>query len=249
MSRPRSLFKALPNHAEAQKIVEKNFLPEETALGLEKLIKDYIKSVKGGKTHVKRVTYADKKRKSGSIHLDDEDEDRKRSIKKRKTSLAIRRTPKAKRKSSPAASSAQPSRKSTRTSNSVSYAEADSDDDAAAAELEEENGAMSSPVGQRISKSTRKQESPKANNDLNDGEDREDTAMSDENQDLSEAVHVRKEEAATEEEETESEREPNPSSLKEDANPSSAKKEKTPAKKAVRDQPARSTRQTRSTRT
>lgn len=107
ISLPRSLFKALSGHKEAQQIAEKNYLPEETALGLEKLIKDYVKSVKGGKPGAR-----DRKRKSGSIDAE------MRAPKKKKTSLTIREAPPA---------SKTPSRKSSRKSTSVSYAEVESD--------------------------------------------------------------------------------------------------------------------------
>ncbi|RMZ78304.1 hypothetical protein DV737_g3915, partial [Chaetothyriales sp. CBS 132003] len=61
---PRSLFKALPDHHTAQAVVEKNYLPEETALGLEKVIRDYVRSIKGGKQVVKRAVHVgDRKRK------------------------------------------------------------------------------------------------------------------------------------------------------------------------------------------
>ncbi|RMD39475.1 hypothetical protein DV735_g5657, partial [Chaetothyriales sp. CBS 134920] len=44
---PKSLFGPLPSHSSAQAVAEKNYLPEDTALGLEKLIRDYIRSTKG----------------------------------------------------------------------------------------------------------------------------------------------------------------------------------------------------------
>ncbi|RMZ90516.1 hypothetical protein DV736_g2248, partial [Chaetothyriales sp. CBS 134916] len=72
---PRSLFKALPNHHTAQAVVEKNYLPEDTASGLEKVIRDYVRSIKGGKQVVKRaVPVGDRKRKSGAASNHEEKE-------------------------------------------------------------------------------------------------------------------------------------------------------------------------------
>ncbi|KAJ4520447.1 Sister chromatid cohesion protein pds5 [Exophiala dermatitidis] len=130
---PRSLFKALPSHEAAQEIAEKNYLPEDVATGLEKLVRTYVKELKNAAHPPKRAAAGEKKRKSDALGLDDGDEHgetRKKPIKKaRKTTVAIRKTPKPKRKSSETASPEMPSRKSARRSNAVSYAEADSDDD------------------------------------------------------------------------------------------------------------------------
>jgi sister-chromatid-cohesion protein PDS5 len=156
VSLPKSLFKSLPNHEVALKIADKNHLPEDTALGLEKLIRDYIRLIKGSRHPIRRTTYDAKKRKTISSDPDDLDEgeeEQLRSVKKkqRTTSLPVRKTPKAKKfavsSSSPILSSAQPTRKSARASaavTSVSYAERDSDDDDQ--EMEDIDRLASSPV-------------------------------------------------------------------------------------------------------
>ncbi|ETN43045.1 uncharacterized protein HMPREF1541_02203 [Cyphellophora europaea CBS 101466] len=126
---PRSLFKSMSSHEQAQQVAEKNYLPEETALALEKRIKDVVKELKGTKPSRKAALSNVKKRKGDSAESDDD-----QPKKKNKSSLPIRKTPKVKaekkRKSSPTLKDEQqPSRKSTRVSNAVSYAEDDSDDD------------------------------------------------------------------------------------------------------------------------
>ncbi|KAK5050300.1 Sister chromatid cohesion protein pds5 [Exophiala sideris] len=130
---PRSLFKALPSHEVAQEIAEKNYLPEDVASGLEKLVRTYTKSLKKTGQPEKRSVANNKKRKSDAVGTeieDDDGEDKKKVVKKaKKTTLTIRKTPKPNRKSISQASSEIPSRKSARMSHAVSYAEADSDDD------------------------------------------------------------------------------------------------------------------------
>jgi sister chromatid cohesion protein PDS5 len=255
---PRSLFRTLPSHDVAQKIAEKNHLPEDTALGLESLIKSYVKSVKGGKSTLRRPTYAVKKRKSGSIEPDDDDEGRRRMKKKKRTAtptLPVRKTPKVKRATGSAATSAQPSRKSIRTSTAVSYAEADSEDDDQ--EMEEiDRVAGSSPEGVgRVSKKAMQRDSSPAVPTTN-GRD-EDADMADAKEDPVNGVHVHEDadvDKGDDEKEEESDREPTPSPLKERQSPAPPKakgtgkaKAKTPTKSktAATERPARATRQTR----
>ncbi|EXJ83418.1 hypothetical protein A1O1_07041 [Capronia coronata CBS 617.96] len=129
---PRSLFKALPSHEAAQEIAEKNYLPEDVATGLEKLVRTYIKELKGASHSTRKAAGGEKKRKSEAIGLDDDGVgvDRKKVTKKpKKSTLPLRKTSKPKQRSSEPASPEMPSRKSARISNAVSYAEADSEDD------------------------------------------------------------------------------------------------------------------------
>ncbi len=251
---PKSLFKTLPSHDVAQKIAEKNYLPEDTALGLGKLIRDYNKFVKGGKQTVKRPTYTAKKRKSGSVDSDGEDEEKGRVVKKKRTTnLPMRKTPKAKRASSPVTSTAHPSRKSARTSAAVTYAEGDSEDDDK--EMEEIDRLASSPTRSRNTlKKAQRDLSPPQTNGHND------TAMTNEDDEPTNGVQVHEDADAgdavddvddVDEVDVVSEREPTPSPLKEKQN---ARPEKTkrrgktgaPATSAPQDQPVRPTRQTRS---
>lgn len=254
ISLPRSLFRALPNHEEAQKIVEKNYLPEDTALGLEKLVKDYIKSTKGSKPHVRRVTYADKKRKSGSIDPDDEDDDeQKRPVKKTKKTLPIRKTPKPKKTITSTPASTEPSRKSTRTSNAISYADGDSSDDDA--EMEQNNQVASSPIRRRVSKPSAQKSSSLPRQDEDPAtEGTGDVEMEDQSSHTNGHVEVHEDEDAGDEEAAEqSSREPTPSPLKERDNPSTKKakakaKVTPPKKKAAMTTAVKTTRQTRSAR-
>ncbi|KIW88368.1 uncharacterized protein Z519_10937 [Cladophialophora bantiana CBS 173.52] len=133
VSLPRNLFKSLPSHEAAQEIAEKNYLPEDVAIGLEKMIRSYIKELKNASRPPKRAVVAEKKRNSDAAGLNNDEDDwegRKKAAKRpKKSTLAIRRTPKPKRRSSELANSPNlPSRKSTRTSNVVSYAESDTED-------------------------------------------------------------------------------------------------------------------------
>jgi sister chromatid cohesion protein PDS5 len=169
---PKSLFKALPSHEAAQEIAEKNYLPEDVALGLEKMIRSYIKELKGGVQPPKRAP-TDKKRKSDAAGLNGEDpaDGEKKAVKKpKKSTLAIRKTPKAKRKSSETpSSSTMPSRKSARSSKIKSYAESDSENE----DAEMVDAAVSSsPVVRRQSKVTKPD--PSAEEDEEDEEDRAD---------------------------------------------------------------------------
>lgn len=131
---PRSLFKALPSHEVAQEIAEKNYLPEEVATGLEKLVRGYVRSLtQAAKQSTRRGGPSQKKRKSEVYHSEDDDEEadsKTKSVKRaRKSTLPIRKSPKVKRRASEPASPELPSRKSARTSSAVKYAEADSDED------------------------------------------------------------------------------------------------------------------------
>ncbi|EXJ87363.1 hypothetical protein A1O3_04322 [Capronia epimyces CBS 606.96] len=129
---PRSLFKALPNHDAAQEIAEKNYLPEDVAAGLEKLVRTYIKELKSASQPARKAATGEKKRKSDAMGLNDDEngDDRKKATKKpKKTTLAIRKTSKSRRRSNEPASPEVPPRKSTRVSNAISYVEADSDAD------------------------------------------------------------------------------------------------------------------------
>lgn len=151
---PGSLFKALPSHDKAQEIAENHYLPEEVALGLEKLVRSYTKSFKSGASTAKKHTTVEKKRKNSDVmDLDDEEEvERKKPVKraKRPTNLPIRKTPKPKRKSSEIPSSELPSRKSARHSNAVSYVESDSEEDDV--RMVEEDKIASSPAAKRAEK-------------------------------------------------------------------------------------------------
>ena len=254
ISLPRSLFRALPNHEEAQKIVEKNYLPEETALGLEKLVKDYIKSTKGSKQHMRRVTYADKKRKSGSVDTDDEDGEQKRPVKKTKKTLPIRKTPKPKKTSTSAPPSTEPARKSTRTSNAISYADRDSSDDDA--EMEQNDQVASSPISRRVSKPLAQHSSlPPPQDDETAAEANGDIEMDEQTSHTEPQVEVHEDEDAGDEEAAaeQSSREPTPSPLKERDNPSTKKakakaKVTPPKKKPAMAAAVKTTRQTRSAR-
>ncbi|KIW18992.1 hypothetical protein PV08_03282 [Exophiala spinifera] len=156
---PRSLFKALPSHEAAQEIAEKNYLPEDVAGGLEKLVRSYIRSLKGTGKEAKKPG-ANKKRKSEALGVEvdeDGDEGHKVPKKPKKSALAIRKTPKPKRRTAETASPEQPSRKSSRRSNAVSYAEADSDTDDA--QMEDVESPVSSPASSRKKKTSQKKES------------------------------------------------------------------------------------------
>lgn len=165
---PRSLFKALPSHEAAQEIAEKNYLPEDVASGLEKLVRTYTRSLKNASRPEKRGVANNKKRKSDAVGPDLEDDDgeekKKKVVKKaKKATLAIRKTPKTKRKSSEPASSEMPSRKSARMSHAaVSYAEAESEDDDA--EMEVNDRLAGSPS------STRKKKAPPPEEDEQEDE-------------------------------------------------------------------------------
>jgi sister chromatid cohesion protein PDS5 len=155
---PSALFAALPNHTVAQEIADKNFLPEEVANDLERLVKAYMKPSKGGTGHGLKTT--EKKRKS-DWKDDDVSEDGKPAKRPKKTTAlpvrkasTVAKTPKIqkKRKSDENPSSELPSRKSTRTSNAatVSYADRDSDeDDAEMLEVEKASAKKSRAKAER----------------------------------------------------------------------------------------------------
>ena len=274
---PKSLFKALPSHEAAQVIAEKNYLPEDVASGLEKMIRTYLKELKTGVQPPKRAHAVIKKRKSDAAGLDGDDDDveeKKKATKKpKKSTLAIRKTPKPKRKSSePASSPALPSRKSGRGSNIKSYAESDSDD--GDAEMEETKEPASSPAARRQSKAKRlepvnePEEEEEEEEDVAEAasEDKENEVGSEAEKSAEEEVHVHEDEDATpingdDTEMVEEEEETSPP-LKEKKNASAGKKgrgkgggskKSTPTKKVTppkkkAEQPVRATRQTRSTK-
>ncbi|KIW40584.1 uncharacterized protein PV06_07769 [Exophiala oligosperma] len=155
---PRSLFKALPSHEAAQEIAERNYLPEDVAGGLEKLVRSYIRSLKAAGKDAKKPA-VNKKRKSEALRLDvnEDGEEGQMPKKPKKSTLPLRKTPKPKKRASETSSPEQPSRKSSRRSTAISYAEADSDaDDAEMAEVEV---LASSPASRRRKKTPRKEES------------------------------------------------------------------------------------------
>lgn len=145
---PRTLFKALPSHEVAQEIAEKNYLPEDVASGLEKLVRTYVKQLKNPHQPPKKATTTERKRKSEVHDLDGEgDEKPKQSKKPKRATLAIRKSPKQPRKSVEMSSPVEPSRKSSRVSSAIKYTEADSDEDDA--EMEENDHRTSSPTSGR----------------------------------------------------------------------------------------------------
>ncbi|KIX93258.1 uncharacterized protein Z520_11114 [Fonsecaea multimorphosa CBS 102226] len=212
VSLPRNLFKALPSHEAAQEIAERNYLPEDVAVGLEKMIRTYIKELKNAGHPAKRATIAERKRKSDAAMLNDEDdggEGRKKALKKQKKStLAIRKTPKPGRKSSELASSPTlPSRKSTRGSHVVSYAESDTED--GDMEMEDTDSRTGSPPARRKSKRTKRELDEDQDQQADDGDnhDDEERREGDEERDNAEMevherdpdaeVHVHEDEDAT----------------------------------------------------
>lgn len=254
VSLPRSLFKSLPSHEAAQEIAEKNYLPEDVAVGLEKLVRSYIKATKGeGQHSTKRTIRPEKKRKSENLELGDEDEegDERRATKKirRTTSLAIRKTPKPKRKSSEVPSSEMPSRKSTRVSgaNTISYAEADSDEDDA--EMEENDRLASSPRQARRYSGLEAQSENDKGPVRHDAPTPEQAHVERENEEVQ--VHEDEDQADTEQG---SDGEPSPSPLKEKSNAGGGRKGKAKGKKTTTtttskdEQSVRTTRPTRRTR-
>merc|ERR1711939_340180 len=175
---PRSLFRALPSHEAAQEIAEKNYLPEDVASGLEKLVRTYAKSLKNAGKEGRKAVAGNKKRKSHTVGLDGEDDggEEKKVVKKpKKTALALRKTPKPQRKSSETVSPEMPSRKSTRVSTAKSYAEADSDDDDA--EMEEVERLTSSPMSSR-----RKKAQPQPHEDEDEDEHEHDEELPEEDE-------------------------------------------------------------------
>lgn len=175
---PRSLFRALPSHEAAQEIAEKNYLPEDVASGLEKLVRTYAKSLKNAGKEGRKALAGNKKRKSHTVGLDGEDDggEEKKVVKKpKRTTLALRKTPKPQRKSSETVSPEMPSRKSTRVSTTKSYVEADSDDDDA--EMEEVERLASSPMSSR-----RKKAQPQPHEDEDEDEHEHDEELPEEDE-------------------------------------------------------------------
>lgn len=230
---PKSLFGPLPSHDISQKIAEKNYLPEETAVGLEASMKDYLRSLRG-KAPTKRQTYS-KKRKAASIEPDSCDEEGPAAVKKQRkrvTSLPVRKTPKVKKTlSSPVAkSSIKPSRKSSRASHSINYVEAESEDDEQMQDVQQEkrpqgrfiaSAATSSPITKRKAPPS----SPAVNGDDSEHSDHGANGIHvhEDDDDDDENVVVRGAEGSDdgedeEEEEDASEREGTPSPLKERKN-------------------------------
>ena len=266
----KGLFKALPSHQAAQDIAEKNYLPEDVAVGLEKMIRTYIKELKTGIQPPKRAPTTGKKRKSEAAGLDGDDDDgegRKNSAKKpKKSTLAIRKTPNSKRKSDePPSSTTQPSRKSIRTSAVTTYAESDTDDEDA--EMEDEAESSSSPVVQRQSHKTKTQEPREVEDEEEDEEDdiqlatedkeNEDAANEDneaDDEDTGENVTASRVEEDEEEEvffSTPAKHTKKATAAKKGRGKASRSQKVTPVKKSTPskkmvEQPARTTRQTRS---
>jgi sister-chromatid-cohesion protein PDS5 len=168
---PKALFKPLSNHEAAQEIAEKNYLPEDVAIGLEKMIRTYVKELKTGTQPPKRAPAAGKKRKSDATGLegDKDDGDEKPAKKPKKSTLAIRKTPKLKRKSSePPSSVTLPSRRSGRNSKVATYAESDTADEDI--ELEDADEPASSPIARRQS-NVKKSEPKVVHEEQSDGSD------------------------------------------------------------------------------
>jgi len=144
---PLSLFAALPNHDIAQQIAERNYLPEEVAEELERVVKATLRPSKASSSS----KYHEKKRKSETREENDDDDgdegEMKRAKRPKKTStLPVRKASKSvapakmktprptkKRKSDDddVPSSEAPARKSSRKSSAqtTNYAEGDSDED------------------------------------------------------------------------------------------------------------------------
>lgn len=144
---PLALFAALPNHEIAQQIADKNYLPEEVAEELEKVVKAAVRPNKSSAVS----KHHEKKRKSETKEDDDDDEsgdggEAKRVKRpKKSTSLPVRKAPKSatskvktpkatkKRKSDDdnPSSEAVPARKSSRKSAAhvANYIEGDSEED------------------------------------------------------------------------------------------------------------------------
>jgi len=154
---PRTLFKALPSHEVAQEIAEKNYLPEDVASGLEKLVRTYVKHLKNPHQPAKKAPTTERKRKSEIYDLDGEGDEKPKQPKKlKRATLAIRKSPKQPRKSVDMSSPVEPSRKSSRVSSAIKYTEADSDEDDA--EMEENDHRVSSPTSGRKRKAIEMEE-------------------------------------------------------------------------------------------
>lgn len=270
---PRTLFKALPSHEVAQEIAEKNYLPEDVASGLEKLVRSYVKQLKNPKQLSKRPVTNDRKRKSEAYDLDSEGEEKVKQTKKpKRATLAIRKTPKPKRPSMEVSSPVEASRKSSRTSNAIKYTEADSDEDDA--EMEENDVATKTPTSSRkrkVAAIEEAQDDEEENNDESGANPAAD-AMSELDVQSEPGVQADGDETEPEPEGTESEnsevedgeQEPSPPPSKKASKsvPKSSKgrpparkitappvKGRLPAKKKTPERSTRSTRQTRGSKT
>lgn len=270
---PRTLFKALPSHEIAQEIAEKNYLPEDVASGLEKLVRSYVKQLKNPKQLSKRPVTNDRKRKSEAYDLDSEGEEKAKQTKKpKRATLAIRKTPKPKRQSMEVSSPVEASRKSSRTSNAIKYTEADSDEDDA--EMEENDVATKTPTSSRKRKVAAIEEAQDDEEENNDESGANPAADATSELDVQSEPEVQAdgEEAEPEPEGTESEnseveegeQEPSPPPSKKASKsvPKSSKgrpparkitappvKGRLPAKKKTPERSTRSTRQTRGSKT
>ncbi|KAK5269218.1 Sister chromatid cohesion protein pds5 [Exophiala xenobiotica] len=267
---PRSLFRALPSHEAAQEIAEKNYLPEDVASGLEKLVRTYAKSLKNAGKEGRKAVAGNKKRKSHTVDLDGEEDggEEKKVVKRpKKTTLALRKTPKPQRKSGETVSPEMPSRKSTRVSTAKSYAEPDSDDDDDDAEMEEVKTLTSSPMSSRQGKARLHANANEAESEpdeeLPEEDEQHETAEPEQEETTEADVHVHEdEEADVDEGDTEMvdpEAEESPSPLKKN-NSGSARKGKgrnraeeaalsSPAAAAKEKKTEQPTRRTRSSKT
>ncbi|EXJ61631.1 hypothetical protein A1O7_02060 [Cladophialophora yegresii CBS 114405] len=256
---PKALFKPLASHEAAQEIAEKNYLPEDVAVDLEKMIRSYIKELKTGIQPPKRAPGAGKKRKSNASGLEgDKDEEEEKPAKKaKKGTLAIRKTPKLKRKSSaPPSSATLPSRKSGRSSRVTTYAESDTSDEDA--EMEDADETASSPVAQRQRK-VKRQESEVVHEEPSDEENKSlDLEAGEQEVEDEVDVHEDDDAAVNGSDAGAGEKEERSPPLKEKQNAATRRgrgkggssKKTTPAKKSTppqkqSDQPARTTRQMR----
>ena len=159
---PSALFAPIQGHERAQEIADKNYLPEEVAVELERVVHQYVKPGR-------KMASNSKKRKSDAGGREDsletsDDEQPTKKPKRKTTTLPVRRatnvkTPRPARKSGSAAPSsearptAEPSRKSARVSNvkaPTNYAEGDSSEDDK--EMEEIDAMASSRGGSRQAK-------------------------------------------------------------------------------------------------
>lgn len=233
---PRSLFKPMSNHEQAQQVAEKNYLPEDTALGLEKFVRDVIKDLKGSRTARRTALPNDKKRKSGSVDPEDVDEKPK---KKKKSSLPIRKTPKTRSEKKPRGTAEhkageRPPRKSTRVSNAISYTEADSDDEDA--EVEDGMETSASPaVARHVERQKSSSPEEVVEEDLENLDVDQDEEMADTNGNVDDPrIHEDEDGGDEELDDAEQEREPSPSPLKDRENtPGPSPPEKTNHKAKV----------------
>ncbi|OAP64142.1 hypothetical protein AYL99_00114 [Fonsecaea erecta] len=162
VSLPRNLFKAHPSHEAAQEIAERNYLPEDVAVGLEKMMRIYIRELKNTVQPIKRALTGERKRKSDAARLNDgedgEQGPQKAAKRLKKSTPAIRKTSQPKRRSSETSESASsptlPSRKSNRASHVVSYLESDAEN--GDVEMEDADWRSASPATRRPIKRTKR---------------------------------------------------------------------------------------------